>query len=149
MMVIFSFSQQSGKESAELSGEITEEVVHLIVENYDQLSPEQQIDAKEQISFVVRKLAHFTEYLILGLLLFQLVRTYTIKRSKEALISWGVGTLYAASDELHQMFSDGRSPQVRDVCIDSAGVLTGVLVTLLFLYFYERAIDKKRKKGLS
>jgi hypothetical protein len=60
-----------------------------------------------------------------------------------------VGTLYAASDELHQMFSDGRSPQVRDVCIDSAGVLTGVLVTLLFLYFYERAIDKKRKKGLS
>jgi VanZ family protein len=149
MIVIFSFSQQSGEQSEELSGGITEKVVDLLIEDFDEMPPQQQLSIMNRVTFVVRKLAHFTEYLILGLLLFQLVRTYTMKHSKEALISWCVGTLYAATDEFHQMFSDGRSPQVRDVCIDSAGVLTGVLVTLLILYFYESTIDKKRKKGLS
>ena len=36
-------------------------------------------------------------------------------------IAWITGTLYAASDEFHQMFTGERSPQVRDVCIDSSG----------------------------
>ncbi|MBR0386198.1 MAG: VanZ family protein, partial [Clostridia bacterium] len=49
------------------------------------------------------------------------------KRRGNFGFAWAGGTFYAALDELHQLLVDGRSGQVRDVGIDSAGVLTGVL----------------------
>jgi VanZ family protein len=149
MLVIFCFSQQDGEQSEELSGGITEQVIELFVPEYQELPSSRQVSLKNQITFLVRKSAHFTEYLILGGLLFCLVDTYRVGRRRRFWYPWGIGTLYAASDEFHQMFSDGRSPQLRDVCIDSAGVLTGVLISLLVLYFYHRTIDKKGTKGLS
>ena len=44
------------------------------------------------------------------------------------LIAWGIGTLYAVSDEIHQVFIDGRSCELRDIAIDAGGVLLGVLI---------------------
>ena len=44
------------------------------------------------------------------------------------LISWLCGTLYAMTDEFHQLFVPGRSGEIRDVCLDSAGVLVGVFI---------------------
>ena len=44
------------------------------------------------------------------------------------LIAWGIGALYAVTDEIHQMFSEGRSCEFRDICIDAGGVLFGVLI---------------------
>ena len=38
------------------------------------------------------------------------------------------GMMYAASDELHQKFVDGRSAEIRDVCIDTLGVVFGVII---------------------
>lgn len=149
MLVIFLLSSQNGEKSAELSGGITERVIEVFVKDFDQMSMEQRLSIKDEVSFVVRKLAHYAEYLILGFLLMNLVYTYRVPARKGFWISWGTGTVYALSDEFHQMFSDGRSPQLRDVCIDSAGVLTGVLLVFLCLYFYRRAIDKRKKKELS
>lgn len=68
---------------------------------------------------VLRKLAHFAEYAILGALL---------ARAVAALPAWVLGVLYAVSDEVHQSFVAGREGAVRDVAIDAAGVLVGVLV---------------------
>lgn len=149
MLVIFVLSSQNGEKSAELSGGITERVIEVFVKDFHQMSAEQRLHIKGEMSFIVRKLAHYTEYLILGFLLMNLVRAYRVSGRKGFWISWGAGTAYAMSDEFHQMFSDGRSPQLRDVCIDSAGVLTGILLVFLLLYFYRRAIDKHRKKELS
>ena len=78
--------------------------------------------------FAVRKCAHFTEYLVLGgsaMLLFSEMRL-------SGLIAWAVGAAYAVTDEFHQMFVAGRSCEVRDMCIDAAGVLCGVLVIVLW-----------------
>ncbi len=38
------------------------------------------------------------------------------------------GIAYAGSDELHQHFVPGRQAAFRDVAIDSAGVLLGVML---------------------
>ena len=46
-------------------------------------------------------------------------------------ISWLTGTLYALSDEFHQRFVPGRSCSLRDVLIDSAGCLSGILITVI------------------
>lgn len=87
------------------------------------------------LSFAVRKCAHFTEYLLLGLSLFATVREYDPVRferneqwQRTALLSWGIGALYALTDEVHQAFVPGRSCEIRDMLIDSCGVAAGVLI---------------------
>ncbi|MEF2639337.1 MAG: VanZ family protein, partial [Lachnospiraceae bacterium] len=54
------------------------------------------------------------------------------------LIPFALGVLYAASDEFHQLFVPGRSGQVRDVCIDSSGVMIGILLLTLVLHCARR-----------
>ena len=49
-------------------------------------------------------------------------------------VPWAAGTIYAGTDELHQMLIDGRSGQRSDVLLDSAGVMAGVLIAVLILY---------------
>ena len=63
---------------------------------------------------VLRKLAHLTEYAILGALL-------------RPLLSLALAALYAASDEVHQHFVEGRHAAPLDVAIDTVGALAGIL----------------------
>jgi VanZ family protein len=68
---------------------------------------------------VLRKIAHFCEYAVLGLLL--------LRATGRETVALAAGVLYAASDEVHQHFVAGRHAAFRDVAVDSAGVLFGVL----------------------
>ena len=86
----------------------------------------------EMLSFIVRKCAHFLEYLILGISMFVSVRDLSRwKRWKNAIPAFLICAAYAATDELHQMFVQGRSCEVRDILIDSLGALLGILFALL------------------
>lgn len=82
---------------------------------------------------IVRKLAHFSEYLLEGFLLMLCLRVYT--RQFVRHVSWPVlaGLLTALSDETIQLFSDGRSSQITDVWLDFAGVMTGILIGMFCL----------------
>lgn len=81
-------------------------------------------------SFIVRKCAHFLEYFILGILLFNGFKN--IKRLKQTFgISLLLGIIYAASDEIHQYYIPGRGPRIQDVMIDSLGVLAGLCLLVL------------------
>ncbi len=80
----------------------------------------------------VRKLAHFT---LFGLIGSASVFAFSFKLSGLVMFraSYLFGTLLAALDEFHQMFVPGRGPQVKDVMIDSSGVLVAVLVVGLII----------------
>ncbi len=82
---------------------------------------------------IVRKLAHFCEYMLEGFLLMLCLRVYTRHFVKH--MSWPIlaGLLTALTDETIQIFSPGRSSQVTDVWIDFGGVMTGLLVGLFVL----------------
>lgn len=82
---------------------------------------------------VVRKLAHFAEYMLLGFWLMLCLRVYTRRFIRH--ISWPVlfGLVTALTDETIQLFSDGRSGQISDVWLDFGGVLAGLLCGLLLL----------------
>jgi len=69
---------------------------------------------------VLRKLAHFCEYAILGALL--------LRARDRTELAVAAGVVYAATDELHQHFVPGRHAALRDVAIDAAGVLAGVVL---------------------
>lgn len=73
---------------------------------------------------LLRKMAHFTEFASLGLLL-SLTFRLSQKKTWHALF-WGV--LAACIDETIQMFVPDRGPALLDVGIDSCGVLTGILL---------------------
>lgn len=136
MLMIFCFSAQNGQESGQVSGEITRFVVRLFVPQFDSWTMQTQEEVCQGVGLVVRKLGHFTEFFLLGffLLLHADAVGEKITLKLPWLISWGIGTLYAVSDELHQGFVGGRNPAVLDVCIDSSGVIAGVLVMMAILW---------------
>lgn len=144
MVVIFLFSAQDGEESSRTSGKVVDLVAPVVVPGYDQLDESEKVEKQESVSFFVRKGSHFSEYAILGLLLSFSLPYGRMKRLYSSLIAIGIGVLYAISDEIHQNFSDGRSPAVLDVLIDLSGVLAGVLCACLILWLAGRW--KKREK---
>lgn len=140
MVVIFLFSAQPAEDSSELSGSVLHFLARLLVPDYDQLTAAQWAVLREKWSFAIRKAAHFTEFAALGLswrlLLDQLGRRRPILLA--LLWAWLLATVYAATDELHQLFVPGRGPAVTDVCIDSAGALCGALLMTLLLWLIRR-----------
>ena len=91
----------------------------------------------EGLSFVIRKCAHFTEYMILGILLRFCLESWFGKHGFLSPAGWAGGTLYACTDEMHQILSDGRSALWTDVLIDSTGTLCGVLLVQLVLSHHQ------------
>ena len=84
--------------------------------------------------FVVRKLAHFAEYAVLGLLAARAFRdsSRTLLRAHWFLYALLLVILYALSDEFHQRFVPSRTGSLYDSLIDIAGGLTAL--TLLALW---------------
>ncbi len=154
MTGIFAFSSRSGDESAEDSYFAGTMVGDLFVPGFDEWSMERQQEFAEMIDHPVRKTAHAAEYAVLGLLAAgvcipaaerhrgeneltgkdgsgKYVNGGAAKIRRELLIPWGIAALYAATDEFHQLFVPGRSGQISDVILDSAGALAGLLILAL------------------
>ena len=89
---------------------------------------------------IIRKGAHFSEYLILSLLYFNLLRFY-INKNKALVLSIILCFLYASTDEFHQLFVEGRAGRFTDVLIDTSGAFTASI-----LVFLVNKILKKRAK---
>ena len=90
---------------------------------------------------IVRKLAHLTEFTILGGVSYTILRRYITYGTVIKTI--GLGMLIASLDEFIQLFSPGRSSQISDVLIDTVGVVIGILVAKLVYYIrYKRSTFK-------
>ena len=90
---------------------------------------------------IIRKLAHLTEFTILGGVLYTILRRYITYGTVIKTI--GLGMLIASLDEFIQLFSPGRSSQISDVLIDTVGVVIGILVAKLVYYIrYKRSTFK-------
>jgi VanZ family protein len=92
--------------------------------------------SEEQLSFFIRKAAHFTEYMILGGCLAVNARDWFLPARmpvRGGVAAWMIGAVYAVSDEVHQYFVPGRACAVMDMCIDAAGVATGILVVMWYM----------------
>ncbi|RKW66852.1 MAG: VanZ family protein [Veillonella sp.] len=81
---------------------------------------------------IVRKLAHLTEFTILGGVLYVVLRRYIEYGTVVKTI--GVGIVIASLDEFIQLFSLGRSSQLSDVLIDTVGIIIGISVVKLTYY---------------
>lgn len=142
MNVIFGFSAEDGEQSQSLSDRITIQVVHIIEPDYDKMDIVSQEDFFGEVSFVVRKVGHFGEYGILGILTGCFLITFEKIRKSKAIKAVIIATtfcmLYAVSDEFHQGFVAGRSPKVMDVIIDTLGGMTGAAMVSVLLFIKTR-----------
>lgn len=128
MIIIFIMSSFNATESSEQSGFIVNVLSNIL-----------NIKNIEILSLIIRKLAHFTEYLILGILAINCFKDYDIKHI--FIISLIFCIIYASSDEIHQLFILGRSGNIIDVTIDSFGSLSGIT-----MYYYLILKNKTFKK---
>ena len=106
----------------EISGAISDFVKNILAAIFEQGKPE-----PENSGFLLRKLAHFTEFTMLGLCLCWLFGML----GKGRLLPFLCGAAAAGVDETIQLFVPERGPSLRDVCIDSSGVLLGVILLTL------------------
>ncbi len=127
--IVFNFSSQNGDESSGLSRKVTEffikdEKLVLIVEPY------------------VRKLAHFSEYALGGMLFVSLFSTFKWSDKRIMITSGLLGVWYAITDEFHQLLVPDRHGSIVDVYIDSLGFFTGVCVMMIILKIAQIIINK-------
>ena len=135
--IIFGFSSQNGEQSGGISRKVTE-IILKASSSYNKLEEEEKEIILHRTESIIRKVAHFSIYTVVGFLLMGLLSTYKIKDKWRLIMTIGIGILYAISDEFHQSFSPGRSPKVTDVYIDTLGVIVGALLVILIRMIYKK-----------
>lgn len=129
MCIIFSFSAQEKEESSETSITFSYHVVSSAGTFFKlHLNEEEMRRIANSIEGYVRKAAHMTEYAVLSVLLFIWLERWQLIELRKSILAIFLAMLYAASDEIHQLFVRGRAGSVRDVIIDSIGAILGVLI---------------------
>ena len=141
MTIIFTFSSDTSYESTKKSNKIIITVAEMI--NKKELSQKEKDRYINKFVFIVRKSAHFFIYLILGLLVASLIKEYSLVNKRMVIYSFLICFLYAISDEIHQLFVNGRSGEIRDILIDSMGSLVGIVI-----YYLIRRRKNEQKKTI-
>ncbi|MEM6264473.1 MAG: VanZ family protein [Bacteroidota bacterium] len=119
MCLIFYLSDQDKQQSTNQMG-LFQWLLSLVFDNPRQL-------IKGTPGLLIRKAAHLTEYGILFLLLFRALRLHL--RYTAAVVYGILGcALYGLTDEFHQLTVYGRTGQLSDVIIDTAGAFLGFLI---------------------
>ena len=119
LIFIFVMSHFDADISSSQSGSIVEFIANIFNIKYIEI-----------LSLIIRKLAHITEYFILGILTINCLKDYKIKNLYISSILFCI--IYACSDEFHQLFISGRSGTIIDVLIDSIGIILGIFIYKLF-----------------
>jgi len=121
-------SNQPSEESTELSdGFISKTIGNIYKLTHKDVTEEKIIEIQEKYTIITRKTAHFTIYLILGLLVGILLKEYNITTKQLIIYGILICMIYAITDEIHQIFVIGRSGEIRDIIIDTCGSTVGIL----------------------
>ena len=134
LISIFVFSSKTSNESNSTSKKLIENGI-IIYEKITHQKVNHQVII-QKLNYPIRKLAHFTIFFILGssMILF----LSTINLPKKEIIAIISCIIFAILDETHQIFSNGRTPQVLDIMIDSIGSTLGITIINIL---------KRKKRG--
>ena len=130
MALIFAFSAQPAEESDQLTKIPAEPVTDAVSSLMGEMDDSEALALYNVVAGVIRKMAHFFEYALLGMMILLLCRSYGYNWW---LLPVMIGTLYAASDEIHQLFIPNRFGTVTDVLLDTIGLICGVRFLLYII----------------
>ena len=145
MIVVFLFSNQQGNASSVTSNKVTKEIIE-IMPSTKNLEENKKIEIVKKVNPIMRKIAHYTIYLVGGILIIFFISTIVKSEGRGVLYSTLIGLIYAITDEIHQMFMDGRTAKVTDVYIDTLGVITGIVIyiTIKKIIYCIKSKDNKK-----
>ena len=125
MGFIFCMSLNNAEESKALSDSLAQRLINFLGINIPKV--------------ILRKGAHFVEFAGLGLCLCNALYASFGHRLTPVFALVG-SVIYAISDEVHQIFSEGRACRITDVLIDSAGALLGIIIVFIIM-------ERRNKNG--
>ena len=140
MIIVFLFSSQIGDDSQVTSGNTIRKIITFLNNDIDRVILEEIVEFLQPFT---RKIAHFTLYTLGGIVIFNMFNCFKLQRNKKIIYSFLTGALYASTDEIHQLFVPGRSGMIKDVLIDSLGIITGILIMMLIIKL-KKIVLKKR-----
>ena len=127
MVGVYKFSAENGQKSSGTSTGITIKIVNIIT-GYKQITEEEKLELVQIIHPIIRKIAHYILYMAGGILIINYLDILKFDQKKKIIYSIIIGMLYAISDEIHQYFVPNREMQIKDVFIDTLGIITGVFL---------------------
>lgn len=135
-IIIFSFSAVPATASTKQSKGLTYNVIKLL--NGNKLSERDLEKLTKKINPVIRKIAHFSIYMILAIFTYMFIEELNTKSKSEKerlrkniLYTCIFCIIYAIFDEIHQIYVPGRTGKVIDVVIDTLGSCMGIAILLL------------------
>ncbi len=134
MAVIFWLSSRTADESSAQSNEILVWLYRVFGDNFF-------------TTFIVRKLAHCLEFC--GLCVLFNLSLYLTREKLSPLLAIAFTSLYAVTDEVHQLFVQGRSCELRDWVIDTCAAAVGTLGFLALFYIIKAIAGKFSSKALT
>lgn len=140
--VIFKFSAAQGSQSSKTSAKVAEVILDIFWKD-EYYNKDAMIQA---IHPLVRKGAHFTIYMTLGILVMCFAQTFKGTQAYKFDASTMFCFLYACSDEFHQLFVPNRSGEFIDVCLDTVGATIGVLFVLVIACIINKIRKVKTRK---
>jgi VanZ family protein len=137
MGIIISFSSQPASDSGALSKGLVRKIVEFMSGDNRKLSYREL----EYYDHLLRKLAHFGIYFVMGFFCSNALYRLRVKKSYWIGISIGICFAFAIVDEFYQSFIPGRGPGIFDVFIDTLGAFLGTLI-----YTYIKKMHHSRRK---
>ena len=137
-------SSKTAKDSTDISKSVTKSVAPHVIDKFDELSKDEQDKEIAKLNPIIRGMAHSLEYIPLGILLFLLMLSvfkidYGIKNKNlipVSVLSFVIALLFALTDEIHQMFVDGRTFELKDIALDMLGMFIGyVFLSAIFAVY--------------
>lgn len=95
-------------------------------------------------NFAVRKVAHFSEYFILSIIIYFVSREDKDRR-KSSIYGIIICFLYACSDEIHQYFVPGRAMLFTDVLIDTSGGICAMAIIKIVVTYQKKYLNFKKR----
>lgn len=103
-----------------------------------------KIAGERDLNYIIRKNAHFFEYLVLSIFTTAIFFTFNFKGRKAVIYILFISLLIPVMDEFYQKFITGRSSNVLDIIIDFAGGIVG-MVSYYLSYYKIFRVDKENK----
>lgn len=140
-IIIFMFSNQAGSSSINTSDKFASKVIDKVYEVANkEITPKEKKKLIIKTRFIVRKIAHFTLYFTLGLIVYLLLLSHNVKHS--VILSIIICFLFGCVDEIHQYFVPGRTARVYDCIVDTLGSMTSIYL----VYFSKKIKSLLTKK---
>lgn len=143
-IIIYLFSAQAGIKSINTSDKFASKIIDKVCEvTNKEITPKEKKKLIIKTRFTIRKVAHFTLYFTLGIIVYLLLISLNVKHS--IILSIIICFLFGCIDEIHQYFVPGRTARFYDCIVDTLGSMTSIYI----LHILKKIKDylKRRKNN--